>query len=281
MKISNLLVREKKYSMPDFRNLDIDVDAKIDDIRQTIEERPDAELGFYDELAFLYEHLYSREYDHRGQTQIIAENAENPEKILDVGCGAGHLIGHLSEKFSSASLEGIELHEGMAELAEKRFEGSERINIRRENVFDTDTDENYDIVTAFGVNPHFDEKQHAEFFEKAVKLLTEDGILVFDYKDPEEETNGSFNPWEGQTDSYRIISRFTTVYRDGQSYYACSYEFNDRETGEIFYTGSLFEVNFHEPERLKEQLEDAGLEVVAHRTEGVDQSGVIVARAER
>lgn len=253
------------------------VDTKIEELIDKIEEDPHVELGFYEELAFVYEFLYGTAYNYKGQSEMIRDHQDKASRILDVGCGTGSLVEQLSKGYNDAKVEGIDLHKGMLGVAREKFGNKKKADFLHQDFFNIEADSIYDIITGFGVNPHFSESEHRDFFRKSGQMLVKGGLLVFDYKDPGYEVNGRFNPWEKETSKYRVTSRFTTVYKDDQSYYAVSYEFEDKQSGEVYTTGCLIEIYFHSPERLRKQLEEEGFEILELYTEDVDQSGVFVA----
>lgn len=254
------------------------VEKKISDIIRRIEKDPHTELEFYGELAPIYDFLYGNSYNYSGQAEIVRDHSKDNARVLEVGCGTGRLTEELRERFPESEIIGLDLHSEMLDIAEKSFGDDDEIVFRSQDFFDVDTGSDFDVITGFGVNPHFSKDDHREFFRKAGEMLVEEGLLVFDYKDPEYEVNGRFNPWSRETENYRIDSRFTTVYDDGQSFYSVSYEFEDKKTGDSYTTGCLIEVFFHDRERLRSQLKKEGFEVMEIYTEDIDQSGVIVAR---
>lgn len=255
------------------------VDRRIEELLETVKENPKAELGFYDELAFLYEFMYGDQYDYGLQAEIAKENYNGEaKKILDIGCGAGHLIEELRTLFGNAEIHGIDLNQEMLDLAEEKTQNKDKTHLKKADIFETELEGDFDIITCFGSNPHFTEEQHQEFFHIASDNLTEDGILVFDYKDPKKDVNGRYTPWEDETENYKVTSHFITVYDDGEPYYTNSYEFENKNTGETNYTGSLIKIYLHPAERLKQQIESSELVLEEHLDGKGDQSGIIVAR---
>ena len=106
--------------------------------------------------------------------------AYNPRKILDVATGTGDLPFMMSEMFDCPDITGIDLSEGMLDIARKKC--SER-NLQEKIVFEkqdclslTFPDARYDAVTvAFGVR-NFQRLQQG--FSEMYRVLTPGGVLM-------------------------------------------------------------------------------------------------------
>jgi SAM-dependent methyltransferase len=114
---------------------------------------------------------YFRKKRAKSLASKLCENA----RILDVGCGNGRFLFHLS-RISKFDLNGIELQGGSADRAAKIKE----INLKIGALTDTDFAENsFDAITLFHVFEHLDKPR--ETLDIIGKLLKKDGILILSF----------------------------------------------------------------------------------------------------
>jgi hypothetical protein len=73
---------------------------------------------------------------------------------------------------------------------------------------------NYDLVMCFGVTAHMDKELLRSFVKDSKRFLSEGGVLVFDYKDPNVDTSGRFNKYENKGHGYTVTGRWITTYDD-------------------------------------------------------------------
>ena len=138
----------------------------------------------FDTIAPVYERMYllmTFGLD-RGWRRVALKmlRAYNPRKILDVATGTGDLPFMMSEMFDCPDITGIDLSEGMLDIARKKC--SER-NLQEKIVFEkqdclslTFPDARYDAVTvAFGVR-NFQRLQQG--FSEMYRVLTPGGVLM-------------------------------------------------------------------------------------------------------
>ena len=55
-------------------------------------------------------------------------------KLLDIGCGPGHLAAHLSRKFPNLECTGLDLNDAMLGIAKRRFRGTPRLGFVKGDV---------------------------------------------------------------------------------------------------------------------------------------------------
>jgi len=239
-------------------------------------ERDTTKVTTYNQLAPVYDFLFGERYEYDLQAEYVRKNHHDSSslRVVEAGCGTGRLLKALAATHPDAQICGVDIHKRMVELARSRTVEYGNVDVVRADVLNFDGA--FDVVAAFNLLPHFGREDLEQFFATAGSLLSGEGTLVFDYKDPENNPDGVYDLWEDETDDFLVRSRFLTVY-DGQSYYAVSYEFEDRETGDRVTTGELMRIHFQRPSELKTMLRAAGFQSVKI-TEGVgDQSGIVEA----
>jgi len=85
----------------------------------------------WDDLPELGENFYSRSIDEKDEmessksvSKIISEFVSDEDKILDIGCGAGHYLSSLDKKITKKfSYHGVDATENYLRLAKKAYEG--------------------------------------------------------------------------------------------------------------------------------------------------------------
>jgi len=95
------------------------------------------------------------------------------DKILDVGCGPGIILGMLEE--TGADLWGIDISENAVEIAKKRVSKPEQIICANAEPLPFDSD-NFDYVIAWGVIEHF--PSIPSILEEIKRVLKKDGQSI-------------------------------------------------------------------------------------------------------
>lgn len=114
--------------------------------------------------------------------------SDKNSKILDIGCGYGLLL----KTFKDAGykhLIGIDISEEQIEIAKKLYP---EINFYCLNLISylKDSNEKYDLVTAFDVLEHLDKEEALTTLELIYKRLNENGQLII-------QTPNAESPWFG------------------------------------------------------------------------------------
>ena len=108
-------------------------------------------------------------------------------KLLDIGCSAGNLLGHLRDAFPLLDLTGGDLVTSILEQNRKnpRLSG---IHFEEMNILELDSKEVYNIITVSAVLFMLDEADFARAIERTSRSLMPGGwLLAFDFAHPYEQ----------------------------------------------------------------------------------------------
>jgi len=158
----------------------------------------------YYELAWVYDKYYERKFDYKNFYDVIAPHLEENKvtNILDVACGAGHLLQILEEHGYRCT--GIDLSEDMLSHAHKRMRGK----LLRQDMRRLKLRERFDAVSCLGsaftyMRTHRDVVNALRSFYRCIK---DGGILIFDCFDAEGFKIERFDRWQEETQLFDDMS---------------------------------------------------------------------------
>ncbi|WP_343339397.1 2-methoxy-6-polyprenyl-1,4-benzoquinol methylase, mitochondrial [Terrisporobacter petrolearius] len=112
---------------------------------------------------------------------------ENDE-ILDIGTGTGVLIPFLNERVCTGRIKGVDISEGMLEVAKSKFNHLSNVDFDLVNVEKEELKYQYDKIILYSMYPHLENK--TQTISNLVKdSLKEDGILMIAHSDSREFLN--------------------------------------------------------------------------------------------
>jgi cyclopropane-fatty-acyl-phospholipid synthase len=103
---------------------------------------------------------------------------ERGQRLLDIGCGWGHLMMHAAEKYG-VSCFGITLSENQAayirqQVRERRLP----VEVRVMNYLELDAREKWDRLVSVGMMCHIGERRIEQFWDKVTDLLSPGGVAL-------------------------------------------------------------------------------------------------------
>jgi SAM-dependent methyltransferase len=148
--------------------------------------------GFLEAVAGASRSLPSMFLDVAGQKlPDLHRRLETAERLLDVGCGAGHALATLAERLPGLSGVGIEIEPVSAEMARElmRARGlAGRIEVRDGWEPAADFEAAFDVVTQFLVLHEIRPELKADVLRRCARALRPGGTLIlFDEVYPEDE----------------------------------------------------------------------------------------------
>ena len=128
----------------------------------------------------VYKRLMARFF--KDLTELAArsfDNKNNRYRVLEAGCGEGHLASILLEKFNELKYTGFDIDEELTQQAQKLIPEA---NFRQGNIYDLSDyrDNNFDLCIVSEVMEHVDEP------EKAIEELKQQNSEYFLFSVPRE-----------------------------------------------------------------------------------------------
>jgi len=104
--------------------------------------------------------------------EFILERANHESQILDLGSGSGLIVNKIEPYVGKIVC--VELFEEFSKFIKK----SSKVEVINTNLLDFKIDQQFDMVTAFGVMHHFDEDEAAEIYKNCFSMLKEGGAFI-------------------------------------------------------------------------------------------------------
>ena len=99
--------------------------------------------------------------------------ARKGDRVLDIGCGTGNIVGHLPE----VDYTGFDANPAYIEDAERQWQGRGKFVCNTVNEY-TLAEKDFDLVLATGVIHHIDDNEATKLFEVAYDKLRPGGRLA-------------------------------------------------------------------------------------------------------
>lgn len=113
---------------------------------------------------------------------------QEDDEILDIGTGTGVLIPFLNERVCTGRIKGVDISEGMLEVAKSKFNHLSNVDFDLVNVEKEELKHQYDKIILYSMYPHLENK--TQTISNLVKdSLKEDGILMIAHSDSRELLN--------------------------------------------------------------------------------------------
>lgn len=128
----------------------------------------------HDHWTWYFEHCYRVIY------ALIRSEVQQNSNILDIGCGTGALVSKLSNISQKGKIIGLDPVAEMTEIARKKNQNNQNVNIYNVSFETFKTEEKFDIIFCLNVFHHLENPDRV--LTKIQDLLTDNGIFV--YLDP-------------------------------------------------------------------------------------------------
>ena len=122
----------------------------------------------YDELYITQPHRWG---DDNGRDAFVSDNIPQPKSVLDIGCGHGHTLEHLSKVWPGTELYGVDISPVAIEMAKKKVDATFFVGTI------DDLDIKVDVATLLGVAEHF---ENLDELGRVKNLLNDDGLVYIE-----------------------------------------------------------------------------------------------------
>lgn len=116
----------------------------------------------------------------RYKLDYVADSIElqKGEKVLDIGCGWGRLVQHMSDKYG-AHVTGISLSEEQVKFGKELNKHNDGNIMLQDAMTYAGADKSFDKITSLEMAEHVGIQRYTQFLRKVHSLLKDDGILYF------------------------------------------------------------------------------------------------------
>ncbi len=80
----------------------------------------DGQVEFYNKIYSENSDVWSQEWRNLFAWYALSRHIEQPESLLDIGCGVGHTIEYLSKRWPDTEYTGIDLSDVAIEVAKEK-----------------------------------------------------------------------------------------------------------------------------------------------------------------
>jgi len=161
--------------------------------------------ALYKKLAWIYDKIYVQIFSYGEMFNFVDEILKKYRchKVLEVACGAGHLMETLER--NGYEVTGLDISKEMLEIARKRSKG----RLLRQDMKNIQVGEVFDALICLGRS--FTYMITDDDVEKALKgfnkALRDGGILIFDNFDAKDVNESYFKEWKKRVfefDKFRV-----------------------------------------------------------------------------
>jgi len=105
-------------------------------------------------LAEFYNGIYKKSPNlwrgSQGRDEFVVENIEQPKSVIDIGCGNGHTLKHLSTVWKGTKLCGVDISRVAIDIAQEKVPEAKFVVGTIRDVVDR-----FDVALVMGVAEHF------------------------------------------------------------------------------------------------------------------------------
>jgi SAM-dependent methyltransferase len=107
-------------------------------------------VGDYSNMASYYDVIMTSGYYDYAKIVDNLVLQDQVEKVLEIGCGTGLILEELARRKSSIQISGIDFTGPMLDIAKKRLQPFENVDLSQQNVCDLTLTNAYDLTFSYG-----------------------------------------------------------------------------------------------------------------------------------
>lgn len=217
---------------------------------------PDGEHSVYTTLAPLFDRLTS-EGRVAGEFEAVQAFAPESGRALELGCGVGALLSHLSDRYDRTL--GIEAHPALLRFTAHR---APQAGVAAGDPVNPPTAAQFDAVISMA-GPAAQHGDPKALIDTAFEHLAPGGTLLLRAVTGKEQVRAGSDPIGVFSGSgYRLERSVTELPSDDGLELQMGYRVTDEASGERATTRETVSVSFSDPESLRTHASDAGLDDV-------------------
>lgn len=143
----------------------------------------------YDENRFSEYPMRTFDLLERATINHLIDTYSNKEikqkKLLDIASGDGRILRELTQYGYVSALENSGF---MISVSAKKLDSNSKVIYIKDNFFDFNTIEKFEVITIFRFLRHYDYCDRKEIYRKLHNLISEDGIIICDFPNKIAET---------------------------------------------------------------------------------------------
>lgn len=229
------------------------IESKMSKFFESFQKSENNGEELYDELAVLYDFIYSIHYDYNVQKSIIDEHStKNTKKILEGACGTGRLTRKLNKEYN---VDAFDYNKRMLNIAR---EYNDDINYKMKDMTNLSASNKYDMYCVLGnaIVHLTNENDFSKFIDNSTDVLKNGGKLIFDYM-PEKNMSEYSGTNTFENDDYRVERDIITT-KSGEFLYDMVFHFEiiDKNTNESIKTGDHIKSRSYNKSKINEVLSD-------------------------
>lgn len=189
-----------------------------------------SQVEFFDSIAEKWDSTINVDKE-KINTLLSQISITNGESILDVGTGTGVLIPFYNELNKDGKVTGVDISQGMLNVAKRKFSDLSNVNFKLLNVEDEVIEEKFDKIVLYSMFPHLSNKVGT--IKKLVNNnLNKNGKLLIAHSDSREFLNNLHNNADDRVSNDILIDvnkqkevfemeglKVTKAYEDDEIYY--------------------------------------------------------------
>lgn len=192
----------------------------IDLIMNSVDDKLDSAIDYYDKFSMVYDIFSSRRYYHKPRSYSIGEmNLEEGQFVLNIPCGTGQNFEYFQQYMhNSGQIVGVDLSNGMLSKAKRKIEKNNWTNIEV-YIGDAQAINNSWIKNKFGEATKFDSilcdlglsgfPNWELIIDNLISMLRPGGkLVIMDWYIEKWSVRGEFIKWVGKGEVNRPLWQY-------------------------------------------------------------------------
>ncbi|MBW2991628.1 class I SAM-dependent methyltransferase [Candidatus Woesearchaeota archaeon] len=144
--------------------------------------------GYYDKNVMnkLKDFLKGNKRVEAALKTIRDYSPENPQNILEIGCGIGYVSWYIKENWPESKVKGIDLSSESISMAKKLF-GSERLEFEIVDITNKEIQDKYDMIILMDIYEHISPDKRDSVHKTIKKIIRKGGRIILTFPTPKHQ----------------------------------------------------------------------------------------------